>query len=92
MTGEHNVCTNQQQLDLVREDLITVKTALGYKEKSNGAFRAEVEEADKNLSERLHTVETEVIQIGTTLNSIKWIMAIIMPVFAAILIEILIKL
>ena len=71
---------------------ITIKTALGYKEKSNGAFRKEVEETDKNLSERLQSVESEVVKIGTTLSSIKWIMAIILPVFAAILIEILIKL
>lgn len=91
MAAEHT-CVQANKIDLMHEDVITIKTALGYKEKTNGKFRQEVEEADKNLNERLHTVESEVVKIGTTLNSIKWIMAIILPVFAAILIEILIKL
>lgn len=90
---EHdNTCASSSDINLLKEDMITIKTALGYKEKYNGDFRREVEETDKNLSERLQTVETEVTQIGATLTSIKWIMALIFPVFAAILIEILIKL
>ena len=91
MAGKH-MCIQTEKIDVIHEDVITIKTALGYKEKSNGKFRAEVEEADKNLSERLHTVETSVIQIGTTLNSIKWIMAIILPIFGALMIEIVLKL
>ena len=83
---------NEDCISAIKEDVDTIKIGLGYKEKSNGAFRKEVEETDKNLSERLQSVESEVVKIGTTLSSIKWIMAIILPVFAAILIEILIKL
>jgi hypothetical protein len=89
---EQHTCAKQQQIDLMHEDVITIKTALGYKEKSNGQFRREIEETDKNLSERLQSVEIEVTKIGSTLNSIKWLMAIVLPIFGALMVEILLKL
>ena len=94
MEAEHKVqtCTQSQKLQLIKEDLESIKIGMGYKEKYNGKFREEVENTDKNLNQRLQTVESEVTKISTGLNSMKWILAIILPMITALLIEILLKL
>lgn len=85
-------CAQKETINDMAKDVETIKIALGYKEKSNGEFREEVKATDKNLSERLDGLEENIILINSSLNSIKWIMAIAVPVIAAIIIEILIKL
>lgn len=84
-------CINEKKIDLMREDIQSIKLSLGYKEKYNGEFRQEVTEIDKNLNERLATVETEITKISTSMTSLKWLLALVLPVFAALLVEILIK-
>ena len=83
---------NEDCIAAIKEDVDTIKIGLGYKEKSNGAFRKEVEETDKNLIQRIQGVETEVTKISSSLTSMKWIMTIILPLISGLLIEILIKL
>ena len=52
----------------VKEDLSTIKIALGYKEKSNGDFREEVEEETKSLNSRMRELEINTAGISSTLK------------------------
>jgi hypothetical protein len=92
MTG-HKVnrcieCNNKSNT----EDIITLKTALGYKEKSNGEFRREVEEETGSLTTRISTLESTVLEMNTKLKLLLSILVIIIPIFGALLVEILVKL
>ena len=80
MAETHIRCTTTNEIDLMKEDLNTIKVALGYKEKYNGKFREEVEEEQHSLCDRLAKVEESTTRMEATLNtavtSMRWTIGI----------------
>lgn len=82
MAEEHNnyYCKQEPRLAVIQEDLATVKAAIGYKEKSNGAFRAEVEAQEQTLSEAISDIHETVIRIDERQNTYKWILTLMLTI------------
>jgi PBP1b-binding outer membrane lipoprotein LpoB len=63
MAPNTHECIKEDKINHIQEDLTTIKIALGYKEKSNGEFREEVETETSSLNERMTNIEKLLISI-----------------------------
>ena len=85
MTAEHN-CIHQEDIQAISKDVETIKTALGYKEKSNGEFKKEVEQETQTLAGRMRNIELNMASINGKMNVI---MVLMVPLLIAVIIAIL---
>lgn len=87
MTSNHN-CIHQDDIKSLTEDVATIKTALGYKEKTNGDFKKEVENENKTLTGRIASIELQNAEIKGKLDVLVRLMVpLLVAVIGAIILS-----
>lgn len=83
---EQRTCPHEQEIKQHGEDIETLKTALGYKNKTNGEFKGEVEKETSLLSQRMGAIEVSMANLDGKMSIILLLMIpLLIAVIAALI-------
>lgn len=63
-------CQQIETINNIAEDVNTLKIAFGYKEKSNGEFREQVEKEDNSIRDDIRDLSTELKELRNIMINI----------------------
>jgi hypothetical protein len=76
-----------EKLTSVAEDVNTIKVGLGYKEKSNGEFKSEVENENKSINTRMQDLELKMASLEGKMVIFIVLLTLLIGFLGAIVIE-----